>query len=496
MKKKHCWDLIRKTDMPAGSRDIPGRWVYKKKPNPDDSIRYKARWVIRGNLLDKSAYEGTTYAPVFDPTTSRILLAASAQKGWHIIQADAVLAFLNAKLKGRPIYMHQPLGFTEGEPGTLVCSLRQSLYGLTPSARLWYDDLRAYLESIGFKASPHDSSLFVHITKQLYITTHVDDFMIVGEDAQDAVQALESLKSRFEIKEVPEFKRYLGMNIKTTPAGICLSQEDYIDELVNSFGLYDAHPTRSPLDPGTVIDDTPNLTVNIREFQRGTGSLQYLATKTRPDISRAACFLAEFNAAPTAKCWAALIHVIKYLKGTRALGIKYHRDRTNPADIGPPNAYSDSDWGGPHTKARRSVGGYVFKLAGGPIAWQAKRQTCVATSSNEAEYIAVSEASREAYWIREIMKDLRLFNDPHTPGIPVYMDNKGAIDLTTSDMQTKRSKHIDIRYHYTRDMADQGIIQIKQIPTAEMVADGCTKPLGSEAHSHFIRLLGLHHEDQ
>jgi hypothetical protein len=68
----------------------------------------------------------------------------------------------------------------------------------------------------------------------------------------------------------------------------------------------------------------------------------------------------------------------------------------------------------------------------------------------------------------------------------MYMDNKGAIDLTTSDMQTKRSKHIDIRYHYTRDMVDQAIIQIKQIPTADMVADGCTKPLGSEAHSHFV----------
>jgi hypothetical protein len=90
------------------------------------------------------------------------------------------------------------------------------------------------------------------------------------------------------------------------------------------------------------------------------------------------------------------------------------------------------------------VGGHVFKLVGGLIAWQAKRQTCVATSLNEAEYIAASEASREAYWIREIMKDLQLFNKSPVPSITMYMDNKGAIDLTTSDMQTKRSKHIDI----------------------------------------------------
>jgi hypothetical protein len=99
--------------------------------------------VIRGNLLNKSDFDGATYAPVVDPTTSCILFAISAQKGWHIIQANAVLAFLNSKLKGRPIYMHQLPGFAEGEPGTLVCLLRQSLYGLTPSARLWYDDLRA-----------------------------------------------------------------------------------------------------------------------------------------------------------------------------------------------------------------------------------------------------------------------------------------------------------------------------------------------------------------
>jgi hypothetical protein len=109
--------------------------------------------------------------------------------------------------------------------------------------------------------------------------------MIISKDTQDAVQALEDLKSRFEIKEVPKFKQYLGMNIKITPAGIQLSQEDYINELANSFGLYDAHPTRSPLDPGTIIDDLPTSAVNAREFQRGTGSLQYLATKTRLDIS-------------------------------------------------------------------------------------------------------------------------------------------------------------------------------------------------------------------
>ena len=195
LKRKQCWDLIQKSDIPAGTRAIPGRWVYKKKLNPDNSICYKAQWVIRGNLLDKSEFKGATYAPVIDPITSHILFSVSAQKGWYIIQADAVLVFLNAKLKGQPIYMHQLLGFAEGEPGTLVYLLHQLLYGLTLSARLWYNDLRAYLESIGFKVSLHDPGLFIHTTEKLYITTHVNDFIIVGEKPQNAVQVLESLKS-------------------------------------------------------------------------------------------------------------------------------------------------------------------------------------------------------------------------------------------------------------------------------------------------------------
>jgi hypothetical protein len=255
--------------MPAGSRAIPGRWVYKKKLNPDSSIPYKARWVVRDNLLDKSAFDGATYAPVVDPITSRILLAISAQKGWHIIQADALLTFLNVKLEGHLIYMHQLLGFTKGEPGTLVCSLRQSLYGLTLFARLWYDELRA-LESLGSKNSQHDPGLFVHAKKKLYITTHVDDFMIVGERTQDATQALEDLKSRFEIKKVPNFRRYLGIH---------LSQEDQIDELVSSFRLHNAHPTESPLDPGTVIDDAPDPVINIKEYQRGSDNCNILLQK-------------------------------------------------------------------------------------------------------------------------------------------------------------------------------------------------------------------------
>jgi hypothetical protein len=132
----------------------------------------------------------------------------------------------------------------------------------------------------------------------------------------------------------------------------------------------------------------------------------------------------------------------------------------------------------------------VFLLAGAPISWQSKKQTCITLSSNKAEYIAASEASREAWWIHQILIDMDLV-DKSDSCIPVYMDNKGAINLTTTISSTKHSKHIDIHFHFTRNMAEQGIILIRQIPTTDMVADGLTKPLTTDAHTRFLRQLGM-----
>jgi hypothetical protein len=132
----------------------------------------------------------------------------------------------------------------------------------------------------------------------------------------------------------------------------------------------------------------------------------------------------------------------------------------------------------------------MFLLAGAPISWQSKKQTCIALSSNKAEYIAASKASREAWWIHQILTDIDLV-DKSNSCIPVHMDNKGAINLTTAISGTKHSKHIDIHFHFTRNMAEQGIILIRQIPTTDMVADGLTKPLTTDAHTRFLRQLGM-----
>ena len=155
-----------------------------------------------------------------------------------------------------------------------------------------------------------------------------------------------------------------------------------------------------------------------------------------------------------------------------------------------PIAYTDSDWAGAQTDRRRSVSGYIFTLAEGPIAWKSRKQTCVALSSNEAEYVAASETARQATWIRWLLMDMGLING-EVPPITLRGDNVGAFSLIKAPTITKRSKHIDVRFHYTREAVEQGIICLETIPSYDNLADGFTKLLRTDPHERFVNMIGL-----
>jgi Reverse transcriptase (RNA-dependent DNA polymerase) len=494
LEKKRCWELVLRSDVEPNTKILPGRWVYKTKTKDDGSLLYKARWVIRGDLIRRPRIPGgdldteETYAPVVDPTTTKVLFAAAAFYGWTILQADAVLAFLNGTLP-KPVYMAQPTGFEKGDNATLVCKVLQSLYGLPQSAKIWYDTLSSFLVDMGFRVSEYDAGLWISTRhRNLYLTCHVDDFKIVCATPEDGELVLNEMEKRFEIKSLGRIQRYLGMNV-TFPdgKGIKLSQEEYIATLLESYGLEDCNPVRTPINEGFIIDDAPDSAIDLTEYQRGVGSLQYLADRTRPDIARAAILLAEHNTKPTHKCWAALRHALRYLKGTKHKGIIYRRNEGQKLF---PICYSDSNWADLLTDRRRSVGGYIFMLAGGPISWKSKKQTCVALSSNEAEFIAASETARQAVWLRRLLIDMELINSPNLP-LTLKMDSRGAKSLIENSTITPRSKHIDIRYHYVRNMVSNDVLAVEAIPSHENLADGFTKLLNTELFGKFVTGMGL-----
>ncbi|KAJ9253689.1 hypothetical protein DTO212C5_9256 [Paecilomyces variotii] len=483
--QRKCWHLVRRDELPSGTRPIPGRWVYKKKEAPDGSTVYKARWVIRGNVLDDTTFDMVTYAPVVSAATTNILFACAAHYGWVVLQADAVQAFLNGKLR-YDVYMLQPMGFQEGEKGVLVCKLDQALYGLTPSAKIWYDTLAEYLLSAGFRISPYDPCLWISFTtKHVFVTTHVDDFNVIAPTEETAQEVLKGISERFEMKSLGPVKHYLGMEVSRGAGVVQLTQSGYAREFVQSFGWKDFGHVDTPLDSKLQIDDEPTPEINIEEYQRGVGCCQWLVTKTRPDLAKVTSLLAERNTRPTPKSYTALKRVIRYLQRTTDYGITYYK---GDGDIGLPQAYCDSDHAG-DTNTRFSTSGFVFMLAGGPVSWKTRKQTCVAISSNEAEYVAASEAAREAWWIRRLMIDMGV-TQVEGP-ITLNIDNDGAQDLIKSPSGTKRSKHIDIRFHYVRDMLAQGVIDVKRVDSADNLADGFTKGLPVPKFKTWLEQLGL-----
>ena len=184
------------------------------------------------------------------------------------------------------------------------------------------------------------------------------------------------------------------------------------------------------------------------------------------------------------------MHVIRYLKGSIDRGLFYRRAETQNGGL--PIGYSDSDWAGPNT-GRKSVGGFIFLFGDSPISWQSKKQTCIATSTNEAEYMAASEAAKEATWIRRVYTDMRVDESILLPPINLNMDNQGAIALTSTE-GTKRSKHIDVRFHHVRDLQQQGIVSINNVPSSAMAADGLTKILRTDAFNRFLSLINMAEE--
>ena len=181
-------------------------------------------------------------------------------------------------------------------------------------------------------------------------------------------------------------------------------------------------------------------------------------------------------------------HALRYLAGSKTRGITMKK---GVGDLPYPVGHSDSDWAGPLTDSRKSVSGHVFLLGNTPILWKSRKQTCVALSSNEAEYIAASEAAREAKWLRGLLDDMNLYAAKPLPPFELCMDNKGASDLIGLQLGTNRSKHIDTRFHFTRDLVATGVLRITLVPSKDNAADGFTKPLRAENFERFLDLIGL-----
>ena len=247
-------------------------------------------------------------------------------------------------------------------------------------------------------------------------------------------------------------------------------------------------PNTNTMDSSNSLVDNKDgsCPVTTHPYRQAIGSLMYLMVGTRPDLAFAVGKLARFSASPTDEHWVAVKHVLRYVAGTQHLCIEYDGNKNVDEPI---TMFSDSDWAGDKGD-RKSVNGYVVSVGGGAVSWCSRKQTVVAASSCEAEYIALTMASKEAMWFRRLASDVfgkRLLDTP----TPLWSDNDGAMDTARTGNINRRNKHIDLAYHFVQDAVRRKIVELHYVPTTENTADILTKPLSRVLFDKFAKQMGL-----
>ena len=259
--------------------------------------------------------------------------------------------------------------------------------------------------------------------------------------------------------------------------------------MLDKFGLKDTNPVSTPMDPDVKLDykpeeeEEPETNDATYSYSTLIGSLMYLAISTRPDISFAVNRLAQFTRNPKPRHWTAVKRVFRYLKGTRTHGICYGGPYGDDEGI---NFYSDADWAS--SADRKSISGHVVTIAGGAVAWGAKKQNNVALSTAEAEYLAAVQTAKQVIWFSSLFSELS-YSMPDTPTI--FCDNQAAISISHHPEHHSKTKHIDIACHFLRDMVQKKKIQLKYISTKENIADIFTKGLSRSGHEDLTTKMGV-----
>lgn len=399
----------------------------------------------------------------------------------HLKQFDIKTAFLYGTLKEN-VYMKQPEGFDDGSGR--VCKLMRSLYGLKQAPRCCNMRFVDFLTNLEFMQSVADPCLFIRQkgVAKLMVALYVDDGLIVGSDLNDINNFILELQKQFKIT-INSTNYFVGMQISKLKCGsIFIDQKVYTQKILDRFNMNDANSVATPAEcSANNTEDDDVMPAQGIPYRDAVGSLMYLAIATRPDIAYAVSRVSETLENPTILNWKAVKRIFRYLKGSVELGILYERESSDKLE-----AFSDADYAG-DLESRRSRSGIVCKFKNGAISWSSRKQSCVVLSTMEAEYIAASEAVKELVWQKRLF--LELLGQSCIP--TVYVDNLSAVKLIKNPEFHKRSKHIDIKFHFVREEFSAGEVNIEHISGDNQVADIFTKALPRVKFEKMRYFLGV-----
>jgi hypothetical protein len=449
-------------------------WMSQWTPQP--YVPHENKW--------QQQYFHQLFSPVVHFESVQLIFALAALENMYSTGVDVHNAHLYGKLD-EEIYMKQPEGFIARGQENKVIRLQHALYGLKQAGLAWWRELNSSINKLGFKHLLSDAGLFVcKDYKEIIIAiVYVDDAMFFGKNKAQVDFKKKLFMNKWECRDLGEVKEFLCMRITCKGWDIHLDQCAYLDKVLEHFSMTNAKVTPTPLLSNwvPVAAKGKASTALLKNFQCIIGSLLYLMIGTCPDIAFAVTKLAQFSANPSEEHFEQAKYICRYLVGTKSYLLMFKGALGKGLA-----AYTDSDWAS-NPITQRSITGYYFTLASGPITWWSWSQTTVAHSSTEAEYMALSDCFWQVSWIHTIFNELGMCLCP----IPVYADNQGCIFIGSNPVQEIHTKHIDVKYHYVHECIMEKKIVLYHVPTEDNTADIFNKNLGHINFKKFRGKLGL-----
>lgn len=476
--------------LPKGVKPITSRMLFKLKHDENNQpCQYKARLVAHGHKQTYGIDYVDTFAPVAKSKSIKMILNDAAMNDKELKQFDVQTAFLNAKLD-ESVYIELPndIGPSSGK----IWKLNKALYGLKQSPHQWNNEIHNTLtDKLGYKQIHADPCIYVKRVnnERIIIYLYVDDTVISYHKSIEQVWTddFTVIKNTYKIKDLGDCQWILNMKVTRdrTNRTITLSQQAYIEQLLATHNLKQVTPMDNPADPSLTTHRDTSEPLDHQQhavYRSIIGGLSYTASMTRIDIAYATAYLSRYLSAPTQQHLRAARRILRYLSTTSHYCMVFKpQNSTSSSTIYTIDAYADASHGN-DLNDRKSTTGIIIKVSGNTICWQSKKQKCVAISSTEAEYYALSTALREAIWIKFWIE--QVFGISQT--IKLYCDNQSALEIAHHDSSHQRTKHIDIHYHFIRQYVNDGTVKLQWLPTKSMQADMLTKAMHTKQFQYLI----------
>jgi hypothetical protein len=459
-----------------GVKVLGARWVFTIKRLPDGSIdKFRARYVAKGFNQTLGVDCNETYAPTASLNTLRLLISLARQHQYPTALFDISSAYLYSPIE-EEVYVQPPVELNPEWKGKIM-KLKKAMYGTRQAARCWWKFFKGKMEGIGFVASELEPSLFIcrKDSEFVIIWLHVDDGFAMASSNAILKELHSAMAKEMEVKWTNKVEKIVGINIEQVGSDIEMNQHLMVDQILQGY-TRTHYPRRSTL-PETPLETNEGKAVEETAYRSTLGSLMYLCSGTRPDLSYSVNLLARFSANPSSAHWDALDILIGYLKRTKDMVLRFSDGGSNM------QLWSDANWGGEH---ERSTSGYVIKHNNNPIAWGAKRQTVVALSTCAAEYIALSDGTQQLAQLNNLLIDMN-----HIVPMEIFCDNEAAILIAGDNASKKKTRYLSRAFYFVNDFVRHYNIQIQWTSTHDQVADIFTKRLGPNIIEKALQKLNL-----